>query len=80
MFQLNFGVITDLLEKDDVVHITTSSAHLSLNLSLTTFVKVGSNPITKIVHNIVWSNSNSFHARSRHPAGGGCFMGGAMRG
>ena len=60
MFQLNFGTITLLLKKAEVVRIEQFRPIRLLNVSFKNFTKVGTNRLIQIAHSVVQPSQTAF--------------------
>ena len=60
LFHLNFGTITLLPKKTEVVRIEQFRPICLLNVSFKIFTKVGTNRLTQIVHYVVQPSQTSF--------------------
>jgi mannosylglycoprotein endo-beta-mannosidase len=67
LFKLNFGVITLIPKKEDVVRIHRYRPICLLNVSFKIFTKVGTDRITGITHKVIKPTQSSFmHAKTRY--------------
>ena len=60
LFHLNFGMITLLPKKDEVVRIEQLCPICLLNVSFKIFTKVGTNRLTQIAHSVIQPSQTTF--------------------